>query len=101
MTSVFLCVRHTQKIGAEEDPMLVDVRNDSTCQMVRERVASAIPSLKYIAMSLAPRGEDPFDENQKAPVWWQVTRKSGFTKLDIIPYDEASSLRECIVNKYS
>lgn len=98
ITSLFLCVRHTQKIGAEEDPAPVDVKNDGTCQTVRERIAVAIPSLKHIAMSLAPRGEDPFDEHQKVPVWWQVKRMSGATKLDMIPYDKAVTLRERLVN---
>lgn len=49
-------------------------------------------------MSLAPRGEDPFDEHQKVPVWWQVKRMSGATKLDMIPYDKAVTLRERLVN---
>lgn len=66
--------------------------------MVRERVASGIPSLKYIAMSLAPRGEDPFDGHQKVPVWWLVTKMSGIPKLDIIPYDKAGILRDRLVN---
>lgn len=58
----------------------------------------AIPSLKYIAMSLAPRGEDPFDEHQKVPTWWQVTRVSGFARLDMIPHDRAGTLRDRLIN---
>ncbi|KZT67468.1 hypothetical protein DAEQUDRAFT_767196 [Daedalea quercina L-15889] len=98
ISSIFLCVRHTQRIGAEEDSKPVDVRSDRTCQTIRERVAAAIPALKYIAIAIATRGEDPFDEHQKAPVWWQVSRMSGLTMLNIVPPEKGATLREHLVN---
>ncbi|TFY64354.1 hypothetical protein EVJ58_g2683 [Rhodofomes roseus] len=98
LTSIFICVRHTQRIGAEEDFKPIDVRVDRTYQTIRERVAAAIPSLKYVAIAIATKCEDPFEEQQKAPLWWQVTRVSGMTILDIVPYEKGATLRERLMN---
>jgi len=97
LASIFICVRHTQRLG-EEDPEPVDVRIDSTCRTIRERVAAAIPALKYVAVAVAVRGEDPFDEQQKVPAWWQITRVSGMTTLNVVPYEKGASLRDHLVN---
>ncbi|KAH9915102.1 uncharacterized protein B0H18DRAFT_1125067 [Fomitopsis serialis] len=97
IASIFISVRYTQRPG-EEDSEPADVRSDSTCRTIRERVAVAIPALKYVAVAIATRGEDPFDEQQKALAWWQITRVSGMTSLNVVPYEKSASLRDHLVN---
>ncbi|PCH39625.1 hypothetical protein WOLCODRAFT_146992 [Wolfiporia cocos MD-104 SS10] len=102
IVAICLCVRKTQWIGADTDQGIPDPRTDAAFRALREGVKGALPSLHFIALALATKGENPFERRHRAaPVWWRVHSSSSGRTLDFIPDDKSGSLRDHLIFKDS
>ncbi|KZS99953.1 uncharacterized protein LAESUDRAFT_765060 [Laetiporus sulphureus 93-53] len=95
ITSLFICVRHTHWVDSPMECPKSDWLNDASCRRLQEHILASMPSLQYVALAIATKGEDPFESSSRIhPSWWRIRNDSGRRKWEAMSSDVGERLRD-------
>lgn len=97
--SILICIRGTQWIGSNIDNIGPDLQNGTVFRNLRNRLGKTVLSLQYIALTFAAKGENPFNDSHRVPLWWSVDG-SHARKLEAVPLETAERLREQLLKTF-
>jgi len=100
LAAIFLCVRNTQLMGSRISPTRPDAVGDIALNRLRDRMMASVPTLEYIGLAIASKGENPFEGEGITPSWWRVTRVGGMQESEAVPFDIAATLREQLLRRH-
>lgn len=95
IVALSLCVRRTHVMGSRQEPCNKEELRSTVFRRLPERIRTTIPHLRYIGVSLANKGENPFDGRGIVPVWWRI---GSARELVPVPSDSSADMRERLLN---